>query len=159
MVDSAGIYFIQHFSDIYFNKSVCISVSGCVCVCGGGGYEVSRTYCQVSFYTIFIFSFCLNIGKRSEHWRSSSHQDHQVRTWRWFCHHTTGDYDDEGLQTRQHCSLLWELFEVNEILWKENPDASGFWEFIWSNLIRWSLNPVYNVSFSFHLILTKKYVL
>ena len=30
MVDSADIYFIQHFADIYFSKSVCIAV------CGGG---------------------------------------------------------------------------------------------------------------------------
>ena len=28
MVDSADIYFIQHFADIYFSKSVCISVCG-----------------------------------------------------------------------------------------------------------------------------------
>ena len=41
MVDSADIYFIQHFADIYFSKFVCISVCG--------GYQVSRTYCQVSF--------------------------------------------------------------------------------------------------------------
>ena len=41
MVDSADLYFIQHFADIYFSKSVCISVCG--------GYQVSRTYCQVSF--------------------------------------------------------------------------------------------------------------
>ena len=41
MVESADIYFIQHFADIYFSKSVCISVCG--------GYQVSRTYCQVSF--------------------------------------------------------------------------------------------------------------
>ena len=41
MVDSAEIYFIQHFADIYFSKSVCISVCG--------GYQVSRTYPQVSF--------------------------------------------------------------------------------------------------------------
>ena len=42
MVDSADIYFIQHFEDIYFSKFVCISVCG--------GYQVSRTYCQVSFF-------------------------------------------------------------------------------------------------------------
>ena len=41
MVDSADIYFIQHFADIYFSKSVCISACW--------GYQVSRTYCQVSF--------------------------------------------------------------------------------------------------------------
>ena len=43
MVDSAYIYFIQHsdFADIYFSESVCISVCE--------GYQVSRTYCQVSF--------------------------------------------------------------------------------------------------------------
>ena len=49
MVDSADIYFIQHFADIYFIKSVCIAV----CRRGGGegGRESSksRTYCQVSF--------------------------------------------------------------------------------------------------------------
>ena len=41
MVDSADIYFIQHFADTY-SKSVCISV------CGGG---LSHTYCQVSLPT------------------------------------------------------------------------------------------------------------
>ena len=40
MLDSADIYFIQHFADIYFIKPVCISVCW--------GYQVSRTYCQVS---------------------------------------------------------------------------------------------------------------
>ena len=48
MVDSEDNYFIQHFADIYFSKSVCISV------CGGGGFQVSRTYCQVSLVTIKI---------------------------------------------------------------------------------------------------------
>ena len=43
MVVRADIYFILHFADIFFSKSVCISVGG-----GGGGYQVSRTYCQVS---------------------------------------------------------------------------------------------------------------
>ena len=38
---SADIYFIQHFANIHFSKSVCISVCR--------GYQVSRTYCQVSF--------------------------------------------------------------------------------------------------------------
>ena len=41
MVDCADIYFIQHFADIYFSKSVCISACG--------GYQVSCTCCQVSF--------------------------------------------------------------------------------------------------------------
>ena len=43
MVDSADIYFIQHFADIYFSKFVCISVYG--------GYQY-RSYCQVSFVLI-----------------------------------------------------------------------------------------------------------
>ena len=40
MVDSADIYFIQHFADICFSKFVLFQY--------GGGYRVSRTYCQVS---------------------------------------------------------------------------------------------------------------
>ena len=44
MVDSAVIYFIQHFADIYFSKSICISACG--------GYQVSRTYCQVSLKSV-----------------------------------------------------------------------------------------------------------
>ena len=36
------IGFFKHFLDIYFSKSVCISVFL--------GYQVSCTYCQVSFY-------------------------------------------------------------------------------------------------------------
>ena len=51
MVDSADIYFIQHFADIYFSKSICISACR--------GYQVSRTYCQVSF-SLFLHKnvFC-----------------------------------------------------------------------------------------------------
>ena len=44
MVDSADIYFFQHFADIYFSRSVCISVCR--------GYQGSCTYCQVSFFQI-----------------------------------------------------------------------------------------------------------
>ena len=47
MVDSADIHFIQHFADIYFSKFVCISVCG--------GYQVSHTYCQVSFFFLSNF--------------------------------------------------------------------------------------------------------
>ena len=50
MVDSADIYFIQHFADIYFSKSVCILACG--------GYQVSRTYCQVSFFLIWKYLLC-----------------------------------------------------------------------------------------------------
>ena len=49
MVDSADIYFIQHFADIYFSKSVCISVYG--------GYQVRRTYYQVSFVLSLSWSY------------------------------------------------------------------------------------------------------
>ena len=42
MVDSADIYFIQHFADIYFSKFVCISV------CGGLS---SKSYLLPSFFT------------------------------------------------------------------------------------------------------------
>ena len=57
MVDSADIYFIQHFADIFFSKIVCISVcrGG-----GGGGYEVSRTYCQVSLSLELICEMVLH---------------------------------------------------------------------------------------------------
>ena len=55
MVDSADIYFIQHFADIYFSKSVCISACR--------GYQVSRTYCQVSFFlTVHKFISYINAG-------------------------------------------------------------------------------------------------
>ena len=53
MADSADIYFIQHSADIYFSKSVCISVCG--------GCQVSRTYCQVSLVSIaMIFKSKIN---------------------------------------------------------------------------------------------------
>ena len=48
MVDSADIYFIQHFADIYFSKFVCISV------CGGVS---SKSYLLPSF--ILISFLCL----------------------------------------------------------------------------------------------------
>ena len=62
MVDSADIYFIQHFADIYFSKFVCISV------CGGLS---SKSYLLPTFiyiytpaiyakvYIVFIFPFFL----------------------------------------------------------------------------------------------------
>ena len=36
----------QHFENIYSGKSVCISVCG--------GYQVNRTYCQVSLSLFFL---------------------------------------------------------------------------------------------------------
>ena len=57
MVDSADIYFIQHFADIYFSKSVCISVCRV--------YQVSRTYCQVSFINLIIIYLILITRKLS----------------------------------------------------------------------------------------------
>ena len=50
MVDSADIYFIQHFANMYFSESVCISV------CGGGRVS-SKSYLLPSFITIDINSF------------------------------------------------------------------------------------------------------
>ena len=58
MVDSADIYFIQHFADIYFSQSVCISV------CrgwGGGGGGVIKLVLLTAKSQMFSMTWMLTI--------------------------------------------------------------------------------------------------
>ena len=88
MVDSADIYFIQHFADIYFSKSVCISVCGgyqvsfCILVCGG--YQVVvlivkfHFFCRAPFYRIGrVFSSFFFVLKAKQPTRSHLNEGYQ----------------------------------------------------------------------------------
>ena len=51
----------QHFADIYFSKSVSISVCR--------GYQVSHTYCQVSFYHDHLKNSFIKLYSVTSYWQ------------------------------------------------------------------------------------------